>query len=123
MEERMTARGGDFNRDPIGEGYDLVVTCNSLQFAQAIDSVVKKIYDSLNPSGVCVSLFGFGQTHDRTKPESLVLGLLSMALMGQETGFDQGHIADSMLRVGFKSVRSRIVTTSWGPMELDIARK
>jgi SAM-dependent methyltransferase len=123
MGERMTVRGGDFNRDPIGEGYDLVVTCNSLQFAHTIDSVTKKIYDALTPGGVCVSLFGFGQTHERTKPESLVLGLLPMAFLGQETGFDQSYIADSMLRVGFKSVRSRIVTTAWGPMELDVVRK
>jgi predicted TPR repeat methyltransferase len=123
MGDRMEVLGGDFNCDPIGEGYDLVVTCNALQFSRAIDPVVKKIYDALNPGGVCVSMFGFGQTHERTKPESLVLGLLPRALMGQETGFDQGYIADSMLRVGFTYVRSRILTTGWGPMELDVARK
>lgn len=123
MENRMEGLGGNFNRDAIGEGYDLVVTCNALQFSQAINSVMKKIYDALNSGGVCVSMFGFGQTHERTKPESLVLGLLPRALMGQDVAFYQGDIADSMLRVGFKSVCSRIVTTSWGPMELDIARK
>jgi hypothetical protein len=35
----------------------------------------------------------------------------------------QGFIADSMLRVGFKSVRSRTLGTDWGPMDLDIGRK
>jgi SAM-dependent methyltransferase len=123
LADRVEVLGGDFNRDAVGEGYDLVVTCNSLQFAKEVDSVVKKIYDALNPGGVCMSLFGFGQTHERTKPESLVLGLLPSALLGQDTGFDQGFIADSMLRVGFKSVCSRIVTSGWGQMELDIARK
>ena len=123
MEQRVHVLGGDFNRDPIGDGYDLVVTCNALQFAQAIDSVMRRIYDALNPNGVCVSLFSFGQTHERTKPESLVLGVLSMALLGHETGVDQGYIADAMLRVGFTSVHSSIVNTGWGPMELDIARK
>jgi hypothetical protein len=123
MENRMDVLGGDFNCDAIGEGYDLVVTCNSLQFAKEIDSVVKKIYYALNQGGVFVSIFGFGQTHERTKPESLVLGLLPSALMGLDTGFDQGYIADSMLRVGFKSICSRIVTSGWGQMELDVARK
>jgi predicted TPR repeat methyltransferase len=123
MEDRMEVLGGDYNRDAVGEGYDLVVTCNSLQFAKEVDSVVKKIYDSLNPGGVFVSMFGFGQTHERTKPESLVLGLLPSALVGLHTGFDQGYIADSMLSVEFKSVCSRIVTSGWGQMELDIARK
>ena len=66
---------------------------------------------------MCVR-FARGQTHERTKPENLVLSLLSMFLMGQETRVDQGYIADSMLRVGFKSVHSRILNTGLGPMEL-----
>jgi hypothetical protein len=40
-----------------------------------------------------------------------------------EMVFSEEMFADSMLRVGFKSVRSRTLNTSWGPMELDIARK
>ena len=123
MEDRIEVLGGDFNRDSIGEGYDLVWACGVLQFATDIDSVVKKVYDALNPSGVFVSLFPFAQTHEQTKPESIVLSLLSMALMGQEAGVDQGHVADSMLRAGFKSVRSRTLDTFMGPMDLDIARK
>jgi ubiquinone/menaquinone biosynthesis C-methylase UbiE len=123
MEGRIEILGGDFNSNPIGEGYDCVLACSSLQFAQVIDSVVKKIYDALNPGGVFVSIYPFGQTHERTKPESTVLNLLSMALMGQGVGVDQGYVANSMLRTGFKSVRSQTLHTSYLPMELDIARK
>ena len=123
IEDRMDVLGGDFNHDSIGEGYDLVWASGVLQFATDIDSVVKKVYDGLNPSGVFVSLYPFGQTHERTKPESIVLSLLSMALMGQEVGVDQGCVADAMLRAGFKSVRSRDMDTFMGPMELDIGRK
>ena len=119
----MTILGGDFNHDPIGEEYDLVFTSASLQFAQDIDSVVKKVYDGLNPAGVFVSLFPFGQTHERTKPKAIVLSLLTMALMGHDTGVDSGYVADSMLRVGFKTIHSRNLDTFIGPMELDIARK
>jgi len=123
MEDRMAVLGGDGFRDSIGEGYDLVLVCFSLQgYKDKLDSVVKKVYDALNPSGVFISYF-YGLTHERTKPEICVLSLLSMALAGYDTGFDQGYIADSMLRVGFKSVRSRTLNTPWGPMELDIARK
>lgn len=123
MEHRMGVLGGDFNRDSIGGGYDLVYSSNSLQFAQDIDLVIKKVYDSLNPKGVFVSIFGFSQTHERTKPENLVLGLLSMALMGREQEFVHGHVAESMLRVGFRSVRSQTLDTAWGPMELDVGRR
>ena len=123
MEARMDVLGGDFNQDSLGGGYDLVLASGVLQFTTNIDDVVKKVYVALNPGGVFVSLYPFGYTHERTKPESIVLSLLSMALMGQEAGIEQGDIAESMLRVGFTSVRSRALDTFMGPMELDIARK
>ena len=123
MEDRVEVLGGDFNQDPIEGRYDIVYSSNSLQFARVIDPVVEKVFDSLNPGGVFVSLFGFGQTHEGTKPEGLILGLLPTALMGQESRIDRGYIADSMLRVGFRSVHSRILNTAWGPQELDIGRK
>jgi hypothetical protein len=123
MGERMGVLGGNFNRDSIGEGYDLVWASGVLQFATDIDTVMKKIYDALNPQGVVVSLYPFGHTDERTKPESIVLSLLSIALMGQEAGVDQGYIAKSILHAGFTSVRSRTLDTFMGPMDLDIARK
>jgi hypothetical protein len=43
--------------------------------------------------------------------------------MGQDMCFDQGFIADSMLQVGFKSIRSRTLDMPMGPMDLDIGRK
>ena len=123
MGERMTVLGGDFNRDPIGDGYDLILAGGSLQFAKDLDQVVKKIWDALNRGGVFVSIFPFEQTNEGTKPESVVLSVLSMALMGQDTRFYQGFIADSMLRVGFKSVHSRRWNSPSGPIAVDIARK
>jgi predicted O-methyltransferase YrrM len=123
MEDRMEVLGGDGFRDAIGEEYDLVIVCSSIQgYKDKLDSLAKKVYDVLNPGGVFISYF-YGLTHERTKPEICVLSLLSMALAGQDAGFDQGFVADSMLRVGFKSVRSRTLNAPWGPMELDIARK
>jgi|GEM_PF-5591165 len=43
--------------------------------------------------------------------------------MGHGILLDQGFIADSMLRIGFKSVRGRTLDMDWGPMDLDIGRK
>jgi hypothetical protein len=123
MEDRIEVLSGDFNQDSIGEGYDLVWASGVLQFANDVDVVLKKIYDSLNSSGVFVSLFPFALTHERTKPESIVLGLLSTALMGHDLGVDYGDIANSMKRIGFKSIHSQTIETFMGPMELDIARK
>ncbi len=123
MEDRMAVMGGDFNHDPIGEGYDLIWASSALSLAKDdVDSLTKKIYDALNPGGVFLVLHE-GLTYERTKPDTMVLSMMSMALMGQDMRFDQGFIADSLLRVGFKSVRSRTLDTVWGPMDLDIGRK
>jgi len=75
----------------------------------------------LGPSGVFVILHE-GLTHERTKPDDMVLSMMPLALTGQDMRFDQEFIAGSMLRVGFKSVRSRTLHTDWGPMNLDIGR-
>jgi SAM-dependent methyltransferase len=123
MEDRMEVMGGDFNHDSIGDGYDLIWASATLNFARHdLDRPIKKIYDALNPDGVFVSLSD-GLTCERTKPENYVLSTLCLALMGQDMGIDQGIIADSMLRAGFKSVRSRTIDTPMVPMDLDIGRK
>lgn len=123
MEDRMEVLGGDFIRDPIGEGYDLIWASAVLYFGKDdMDSPMKKIYDALNPGGVFIS-YHEGLTHERTKPDIHVLFMASMVLMGQDMCFDQGFIADSMLRVGFKSVHSRTLDTPAGPMDLDIGWK
>ena len=123
MEDRMRVMGGDYLQDSIGEGYDLIWASGTLNFGKDdIDSLMKKIYNALNPGGVFISVHD-GLTHEQTKPDIMVLSWVPMVMMGQDTRFDQGFIADSMLRVGFKSVRSRTLDMLMGPMDLDIGRK
>ena len=123
LDDRMKVMGGDYTTDPIGEGYDLIWAKNTLNFARDdMDSMVAKIYDALSQGGVFISC-AEGLTHERTRPEKHVISMISLSLMGQDMCFDQGEIADSMLRVGFESVRSRTMDTDWGPMDLDIGRR
>ena len=123
MDYRMKVMSGDYTTNPIGEDYDLVWAKNTLNFARDdMDSMVSKIYDALSPGGVFISC-AEGLTHERTRPDKHVISMISLSLMGQDVCFDQGEIADSMLRVGFRSVRSRTLDTDWGPMDLDIGRR
>jgi hypothetical protein len=125
MEDRMAVMGGDYIHDSIGEGYDLIWASATLNFARHdldLDTPVKKIFDALNPGGIFISLSD-GLTGERTKPENYVLSTLPSALIGQDMGIDQGVIADSMFRAGFKSVHSQTIDTPMMPMDLDIARK
>jgi len=52
-----------------------------------------------------------------------MLGWLTAELLGRDLSFSQGEIADSMIRVGFRSVRSRTMDTPMGEMDLDVGRK
>ncbi len=123
MEDRVSTMAGDYMHDPIGEGYDLVWTSATLNFAgNDLDIPVKKIFRALKPGGAFVSLTD-GLTGERTVPEEFVLSNLSNALMGHDFGIDQGKIAQTMERVGFSRISSRTVDTPMMPMDLDIAWK
>ena len=83
-----------------------------------------KVYAALNPGGVYVSL-AEGLSHERTKPAMLINAMLAHSLAGEDLMFDEGEIAQAMLRAGFRSVHSRQAEgSSWyGPAVVDIARK
>ena len=122
MESRMEIKGGNYMTDSIGEGYDLIFAASTLNFAKPdLDMLFKKIYDALNPGGIFVA-FQDGLTNEQTKPASLVSSFLCMTLMGQDFSFNQGEIADSMIRTGFKSVQSRTIDYIFD-MDMDVARK
>ena len=123
MEDRIDVLAGDYNLDSIGEDYDLIWASATLNFAREnMDSVMKKIYDALNSEGVFIN-FSEGLTDEGTKPDCHVLWSMCWSMTGPVTVFDQGFIADAMLKAGFRSVRSRTLSTGWGPMDIDIARK
>jgi SAM-dependent methyltransferase len=123
MENRMSVQAGDYLSDDIGNGFDLVWACATLNFARHdLDPLIHKIYTALNPGGVFIS-FQDGMTHEQTRPDTM-LGHLGDALRtGRDLYFNQGEICDAMLRCGFRSVRSRTIQTAMGEMDLDIGSK
>ena len=123
LENRMTVLAGDYNADPIGDGYDLIWASSTLNFAQRnLGEVMRKIHAALSPGGVFINL-SEGLTDESTQPDFYVLCTLGWAMSNPLRAFNQGEIAEAMLGAGFKSVRSRTVHTGWGQMDLDIARK
>lgn len=123
LEDRMAVMEGDYNRDSIGHEYDLVLACASLYSSKKeVDPIVGKVYQALNPGGVFVSIHE-GLTQENTKPEKMRLGWLTTELLGRDLSFSEGELADSMIRVGFRSVWSRTIETPVGEMNLDVGRK
>ena len=124
MEYRMTTIGGDYARDAVGEGYDLLLASDTLYYTrEEIDPIMKRIYNAMNPGGVMIAVHPC-LTSERTKPGGLVLGSLFSGLKGENMGLlDRGFLADAMLGAGFRSVRSKTVDTDWGEEDIDIGRK
>lgn len=123
LQRRITSVGGNYITDDIGSSYDFIWVCATLNFAvEKLDAVLKKCLDALNPGGV-LACFQDGMTHEMTKPDMMLGHVIHSLTMGSGMYFQQGQIAEAMIRSGFRSVRSRTVKTPLGDMELDIARK
>ena len=122
MADRISTLGGDFTRDDIGSGYDLVWASSTLNHSiDRLADIFAKIHASLEPGGVFASLAD-GMTHERTQPD-VMLGHAPLTFTAGDSRFDQGFIAEAMLRAGFRSVRSTTVHSFAGDMDLDVARK
>ncbi|BBO76514.1 O-methyltransferase [Desulfosarcina widdelii] len=123
MQERLSVLAGDYLTDDIGENYDFIWACSTLNFARHdLDALFAKVKRALNPGGVFAALQD-GMTHDQTRP-AVMLGHLGDSMReDRDLSFEQGQIGDAMLRCGFRSVRSRTVRTPMGELDLDIARK
>ena len=124
MEERMETVSGDYVNDPIGEGYDLILACDTLYYTKdEIDPIMSKLYGALNPGGILICIH-YTLTENRTRPGELVLGMMFSGLRGEDMGLlDQGFLADAIVRAGFRSVRSSTFDSDCGKQDLDIARK
>jgi cyclopropane fatty-acyl-phospholipid synthase-like methyltransferase len=124
LEKRIEVLGGDYIKDDIGSNYDLVWARLTFNFhQQKLDTIIQKIYDSLNKDGVFI-YYGDGLKNERTYPQEPIIHMLKASLMSEyPLNLSQGKVAQTMLDCGFKSVRSRTIMTNFGEMDVDIARK
>jgi SAM-dependent methyltransferase len=128
---RMVPR--DYIQNNLEQGYDLVLASCTLNFTlpgNETASVVRKIYDSLNPEGYFVSLHDALPDPGPNKYENLInvpgypLECLAAELFsGIKMSMPKGFIAQTMLQSGFRQVFSREFPTDGGLFSLDIGRK
>ena len=124
LDDRIKTIGGDYIQDSIGEGYDLVLTSDTLYYnPENMALVLGKIFNALNPGGVFIAIHP-SLTYEYRNSSIYSLSMIYSSLTGNDMGIlGHGAIADAILRAGFKSVRSCIVDLDWGPEDLNIARK
>jgi len=81
LEDRIKTKAGDFIKDDLGDGYDLILLANILHLydAETGRNLVKKAFKALQPGGR-ILVHGFCTDEDQTGPIEDVLFGLGMAL-------------------------------------------
>jgi len=82
MQERVKVVAGDFNRDELGDGYDLVLASDVFHRPkEMVAGVIRKIFDSLNDGGIFV-LKQWVLNDEGTGPLTAVLFDLKLSISG-----------------------------------------
>lgn len=123
MEKRVSVKTGDFLKDDIGSGYDLILCSSIMLFAIAGGAdFFSKLRNALNPGGVVVCL-NEGIEPDHSGPWDMVLGYMAFNLQGMPIGVIKGQIAEAAKAGGFNSVENRSLLLSTGMHDINILRK
>ena len=122
LESKISFIAGDYNEVDLGGGYDIIWASHNLYYVKDPVAFFRRVKAAMTHSGVFICLHE-GLTEERTKPMSVVLPRLSLALEGQDVSFEKGQIAAFLGEAGFGRVETRPFSLGMGEGELVIARK
>lgn len=121
--QRLSGLGGNYLKDDLGTGYDMIMVTDTLYYAQDdVARVLRKCYDALAPGGFMVALHSV-LTHERTQPPMLVIGMLCESLRGQGSLPDAGFLCEPMRQAGFRDTHNQFVTVGGSPIEMNLGYK
>ncbi|GMQ59837.1 methyltransferase [Vallitalea sediminicola] len=102
LTSRIIIKKGDFIKDDIGSGYDIIIASAIIDFAKDhLEDFIKKLYDALNKNGI-IYLITHGFSEDYLEPSETILGWLSSHLDGLDLLLPDKVIQDTMKSNGFK---------------------
>jgi SAM-dependent methyltransferase len=96
LENRVDTLAGDFNKDDLGSGYDLILVANVLHMYDADlgQSLVNKVVTALEPGGRII-LHGFCTNQEGTGPLPDAMFNLNIGLLTED---GSAHAVDEMTR-------------------------
>jgi hypothetical protein len=123
LTERIAVLEGDFNRDPIGAGYDLIIASGILNFAkERLDALMAKIHQALTANGYLYLVTHEVSEDYQTPPES-ILGWLSSHLDGLELLLPKKVIDQTLASHGFRRVQTETIGGAFRIMQGEIYGK
>lgn len=122
MQDRISIKTGDFNKDDIGGAYDLIICSAIMLFAiPKGKDFFAKLKEGLNPGGVVLCL-NEGIESDYSGPWDMVMGFMTFNLQGVPMGVIKGQVADAATAGGFNSIENRSILLGTGMHDINILR-
>lgn len=121
VETRVTAITGDFTKDPIGEGYDIVLAMGMMYFPTMLDEFMQKLYNAMSDRGVLICI-SEGVVDD-IEPKDVIISWLPYAMKGLDMALPRGMVSNAALKNGFRSAHKQTRFMSCGTMDIDVIRK
>lgn len=115
MQHRIETAPGDFNMDPIGGGYDLVLISSILHSLShtRTAALLGKVHRAMDPGGLLV-IREFYLDETRTSPVHSAVFAVHM-LISTDGGncYTRSEITSAMRRSGFTGIKSRRTAMRW----------
>jgi len=123
MDDKIRFISGDFNADDIGTGYDIVFMSHVLYLSSDLNSVLRKIYNSLNDGGIVV-LNHWMLDDCRTSPKVSVIFDLYLSLISRNYGCHTiSEFVELLINAGFGDVRIFDIRTPYSPSMIVVGLK
>jgi len=105
--KNVTFRGGDFQFDDIGSGYDLVLLSQILHSHSPLENIalISKVYDALAPKGM-IAIHEFTLAEDHASPAPGALFSVNMLVNTAEgRSYSPKEMKDWLTQVGFGRIK------------------
>jgi ubiquinone/menaquinone biosynthesis C-methylase UbiE len=112
MEDRITYQEGDFLRDELPTGFDLVLDCDVGPYT---DMMFRKIHLALNPRGRLVIVDKFAPRKDRAHPTRLHWAFLGSLENPARTRITAPEVENLLSETDFQILSTRILPTGESP--------
>lgn len=107
LEQRLSIMQGDFTKDSIGSGYNLIIASGILDLASAnLEAMTAKLAQVLMPSGY-LYLGTFEVSDNYLSPKESIVGWLSSHLSGLNLMVTKQTIETALRAAGFEKVSSK----------------
>jgi SAM-dependent methyltransferase len=119
---RVRIIGGDYNKDGLGRGYDLVIAGRCLYYGDRLDCLMKRIAESMNKGGILFCMHE-GLFNERTAPGDVVISRIGVALRGADVSFERGEMENAMAHAGLEILSIHNSDDPGGNTDLIVGRR